>query len=190
MTSLDEICLKHGADKGTLDRHGNLGHGYASVYEPHFAPLRGKPIRILEVGVWRGASIRAWLDYFPLCTVVGVDIEFRSQNLNDLRAEQRVTLIEADSRKAKLDGPFHIIIDDGDHTPQVQWDTYRKLRPLLAPEGTYWIEELARSTWVEFKNESSAPGFKDTLFSLLRASRKVYDCRARVGRDSVLALMQ
>jgi hypothetical protein len=192
MTTLNDVCLKHGADKGTKDRHGKRGHGYAPVYEQHFAALRDEPLRVLEVGVWRGASLRVWLEYFPRSTVVGVDVAFKSDNLGDLRADQRVTLIEADSRAVKLDGLFDIIIDDGSHTPQDQLATYMHLRGFLAEGGSYWVEEACRAAWMPFSAEDGTPGFRDALFEMLRLTRRVFDCRPSPPplRDSVLFLMR
>src|SRR4030042_3111369 len=42
-------------------------------YEPFFAPLVGRGIKLLELGVFAGASLRFWRDYFENAIVVGLD---------------------------------------------------------------------------------------------------------------------
>ena len=37
---------------------------YFEVYDRYFAPLRGKPVKMLEIGVDRGGSIAGWKKYF------------------------------------------------------------------------------------------------------------------------------
>ena len=42
-------------------------------YESFFAPLVGQAIRLLELGVHKGASLRFWRDYFQNAVIVGLD---------------------------------------------------------------------------------------------------------------------
>jgi hypothetical protein len=58
--SLDEVGLKHGTDKSSD------GHNHLTFYGNFFLPLRESGIRILEIGVLRGASVRTWEEYFPM----------------------------------------------------------------------------------------------------------------------------
>jgi hypothetical protein len=53
-------------------------HRYAQHYHAHFAPLRRKPLRLLEIGVGGfqdpkqgGASPRMWRTYFPRAQTTG-----------------------------------------------------------------------------------------------------------------------
>jgi hypothetical protein len=50
---------------------------YFETYEAVFGARRNTPMRILEIGVLQGASLRLWKSYFqhPQTTLVGVDIE-------------------------------------------------------------------------------------------------------------------
>src|SRR5262245_32149667 len=56
-------------------------HWYAQHYQTHFAPLRRRRLKILEIGVgsladgrYGGESLRMWKSYFPNSQIYGVDI--------------------------------------------------------------------------------------------------------------------
>ena len=59
MLTLDQIARKHGTDKCSTC------HNYCRTYEQYFGPIRAWPVRLLEIGVQTGASIKTWLEYFP-----------------------------------------------------------------------------------------------------------------------------
>ena len=49
---------------------------YFSIYEAIFGPVRREPLRILEIGIWHGASLKLWRQYFDNAKsiIVGVDV--------------------------------------------------------------------------------------------------------------------
>jgi len=51
---------------------GPNGHNYTEVYEYFFLPLKYAPIRILEIGIEEGGSLRLWEKYFPNATIFGI----------------------------------------------------------------------------------------------------------------------
>ena len=62
--TLDQIGLHHGTDKASA------GYGYLDVYAERLP--RGRDLALLEVGVFRGASLRTWVDWLgPDARVVG-----------------------------------------------------------------------------------------------------------------------
>ena len=67
MSEMRKLFDKYECDKGWK-------HEYEKVYEPDFEALKEQPINILDIGIWKGASMEAWLDYFPNATVYGIDI--------------------------------------------------------------------------------------------------------------------
>jgi len=50
-----------------------IRHGYLDVYDADRAPWIDKEITLLEIGVYRGGSLKLWRDYFPRGTIVGID---------------------------------------------------------------------------------------------------------------------
>ena len=127
-------------------------HLYHTVYGPELEHLRDKPINILEVGVFKGASTAAWLEYFPQATIYGLDI-FTRVNPKDIPVlnDPRVKWLKADStsldvitniKEAWPRIRFDVIIDDGLHTPRANASTLGNLFGLLKTNGIYFIEDV------------------------------------------------
>jgi len=175
-----------------LHRSDKLGHGYSAVYERDFAPLRTQCLRLLEVGVFRGSSIGAWLDYFERADVIGVD-SFKRIPKESVPAfkNPRARAVEADSTSLRCllaagpPGTVDIIIDDGDHNPASQLATYRNLLPLLRSGGTYYVEDVLLDVTHPWATEN---GYRQAdLDALLSEGFEVHDYRAQSGLpDSVL----
>ena len=62
---LTRLSKRFGTDK--------VAHGFTKLYDAIFSTQRSTTRRMLEVGVFYGASIRMWHDYFPAATIHGVD---------------------------------------------------------------------------------------------------------------------
>ena len=142
---LKELFNKYGCDKAKK-------HHYDTVYQPEFEPLQNEHINILEVGVFKGESVAAWLDFFPNATVYGLDI-FVRVSAEDIPILQhpKVKWLKGDSthpsvsgaiQKAWPDVQFDIIIDDGLHTPEANAKTFENLFQFLKDTGSYYIEDV------------------------------------------------
>ena len=56
---------------------------YFPIYEELLAARRSAPIKVLELGVYRGASLELWHKYFHSgSTIVGIDIDETFRNLS------------------------------------------------------------------------------------------------------------
>lgn len=144
MKSLLNLFNEHKCDKGSLK------HRYDRVYEPALTPLQDKPFRMLEIGVFKGNSTEAWIEYCPQVEIVGVDIFTRVDIKNiPILNHPRVHAYKCDS----VEGPgndferyandgFDIIIDDGLHTHEAQWKTFVNFIPYLKEHGMYFIEDV------------------------------------------------
>ena len=136
MKSLHEILTANGSDKGGF-------HRYGLVYERYFEPMRNKPIRIMEFGVDTGASIRAWLEYFPFAEVVGCDM-LDCPAIDDPRYEFRRGLV-TDAEVWRGLGWFDIIIDDNGHSTGDAIAAVTFGMEHLKPGGLLIIEDLHTS---------------------------------------------
>lgn len=151
-SSLQALGLMHGTDKATY-------HGYLPIYERYFAPLRGEPITLLEIGVGDGASLRVWRDFFSCASIVGVDRDSRCACLEEPRVRILIgdAADEAFLRSITGDlGRLDVVIDDGGHTMAEQLNAFRNLFPQLASGGIYVIEDLHTSYQPEYGGNHNA----------------------------------
>lgn len=132
------------------------GHFYSQHYQRHFAPLRHRPLRILEIGVGGledvragGSSLRMWKAYFRRSQIVGIDLHDKT-----FHDEPRIKTLIGDQTDAAFMtalsrdyGPFDIIIDDGSHFVEHVKTTFKTMFPLLADGGIYVVEDTQTSYW-------------------------------------------
>lgn len=135
METLQAIGARFGTDKGRE-------HSYLDCYAELLAPLRDRPITLLEIGVDEGRSMRMWLTYFERAEIYGIDIAPMPK-----LATNRLTLLPIDqtdaNRLSRFDASsFDVIIDDGSHNPQHQLLTCHYLWHALAPGGLYFVEDV------------------------------------------------
>jgi len=131
--TLRECFDRHGCDRGSRR------HCYDRVYEN-----LPEPKRMLEVGIFKGAGIASWLDYWPNTEIVCLDTFQRvAANAIPVLRNERVTWWKGDSRvMRKIPGQFDLIIDDGDHSADAQRQTFENLFPSLSKDGAYFIEDV------------------------------------------------
>ena len=135
---------------------------YFPIYTRHFSPYRGRPIRILEIGIYRGGSLDMWHWFFgPQVTLVGVDIDEDSKAASDPRHVVEIgdqTDQEFLRRVAEQHGPFDIVIDDGGHEMEQQIVTAETLFPLLEDGGVFLVEDSHTSYWESYQGGRGRPG--------------------------------
>lgn len=129
---------------------------YFDIYHRHFAPYRGKPVKILEFGVSQGGSLQMWKDYFgPRSQITGVDIQPKCAPLADPDngidviigdQEDRAFLRDLGRRMGKVD----IVIEDGGHTMQQQINTFEEIWPRVRNGGLMLMEDLHTSYWKRY----------------------------------------
>lgn len=127
---------------------------YFEIYERHFRPFVGKKIKILEIGIWQGGSLKMWKEYFgDQAEIVGVDIEPRCKKFE----EDRIKIYIGDQADSKFlseliksEGNFDIIIDDGGHFMHQQIVSFEDLYKALNNGGVYLCEDLHTNYWIRY----------------------------------------
>lgn len=140
ITPLCKIGAKYGTDKSLL-----IKHPYTPVYYDLFKDRQEFVKKVFEVGVWQGASIRMWRDFFPNAQIYGLDVREESRI-----EEDRIKTFVGDSRNEKtwkkifdeIGTDIDLFIDDGSHWPSYQAITCRLVKPLLKKEVIYIIEDV------------------------------------------------
>lgn len=138
---------RYASDKAALEH-------YLANYAEHFAPLRERAVRLLELGIDRGGSLQLWADYFPRGVVAGLDV--RPVALDDARGgrirvyqgrQEDVALLDRIAREVAPEG-FDVVIDDCSHYGSLArisfWHLFERH---LKPGGVYAIEDWGTGYW-------------------------------------------
>jgi len=153
---LKSLGEKFGTDK--------VSHGFIPFYENIMNKDKNEPISFLEIGVFYGASIRMWAEYFTHdeSKIYGADW-FKGLNGNKhtfphadyilhQELDPRITLIELNQGSleeleqfSKRNLTFNYILDDGSHLMKDQQQTFLSLFPMVKSGGYYILEDLHTS---------------------------------------------
>lgn len=142
MKTLDDIANQHGTDKGTGHQEP---HSYTPYYAMFLEALRDAKLKVLEIGVGNGNSIRMWLDYFPNSEIHGVDISGSPMVFDERYAFSCGDQSSPDfweSFIAQHGGLFDLIVDDGGHFTEQIFTSFIQLWPHMKAGGIYVIEDL------------------------------------------------
>lgn len=159
---MEALALKYGTDK--------FGHGYILHYKTHFHLLRNKRLKILEIGIFKGSSLRMWRDYFLKSTIFGIDVKEKH-----LFYEKRIKIFRGDQADAvflneisEKISPLDIVIDDGGHVSGDIIKSFKVLFPMLRSGGIYVIEDLHTSYSDEYGGNIENPNNPDTAMNFLK----------------------
>lgn len=166
--NLNDITLEFGTDKSSA------AHNYAEKYEFYFQKLKDKKIKILEIGIQNGFSLKTWEAYFPLAEIYGLDVV----DCSHINSERIKTIIGNQSNETTLEavnktfGPFDIIIDDGSHQSSDMRTTFDFLFPLLRLGGIYVVEDLHCCYWRDFSQDTKFMDRMKDLLDVINANGK------------------
>jgi cephalosporin hydroxylase len=143
---IDLVLRKHYCDKA------NDHHCYSSYYDTLLSPIKNDSKNLLEIGIFRGESIKAWFEYLPYFSIHAVDVcpreKLHAKALNALNLPRisatfgdSTHAVTADAVRSKQ-ASFDVIIDDGMHLPWHNLHTFLNFFPLLKTGGTYVIEDV------------------------------------------------
>lgn len=131
--TLQQLGEKYPSDK--------LQHLYLPHYEEYLKKL--KPKKMLEIGCFKGDSLRMWLEFMPDIELHCLDLFEEHQPPEDLQG--KVTFWKGDqtdpiilSKLAKEN--FEWVTEDGSHNSRDQWDSFNALWPSV--QMMYVVEDL------------------------------------------------
>ncbi|GAB6843408.1 hypothetical protein JCM2811A_24100 [Methylorubrum rhodinum] len=144
------------------DRLATKWHHYLEVYDRHLSRYRGKPVRILELGIFQGGSLQMWRRYFgPDAVIHGLDINEACTQIDEpgitvhIGSQSDAGLLR---RIAEAMGGIDVVIDDAGHISPDQIASFETLYPLMAPDGVYFVEDVHASYWPDLGGGLRAPG--------------------------------
>ncbi|MDR0356310.1 MAG: class I SAM-dependent methyltransferase [Deltaproteobacteria bacterium] len=138
--TLNELGLLHDTDKTSKT------HDYLRKYEFFLSPLREKEFVFLELGVFKGASLRTFGDYFSKARIVGVDKEPEVLNFDVGRGETIMgDLADGAFLESLLELNPLVVLDDASHWWPDQLRALFVLYPRLASGAIYIMEDVHTS---------------------------------------------
>lgn len=175
---LTEITLTGLADLYGSDK-GNIKHGYTKVYEKLIADLtpnrKTAQLRVGEIGVACGASLRMWANHLPAATIEGFDIQPECANLcKDLK---NVTITISDPRQVNREG-FDLVVDDGSHIAEDVLGNFVHCWKWVKPGGYYVIEDMA-CTYNDAYRDKYNKHFSKSLKNDRELMKTLWDAIAR-----------
>jgi len=143
------------------------GQTFEHIYDDIFSPFRlYDPLKVLEIGIQEGGSLRVWRDFFLHAQIIGIDIDKKY-----LYQEERISTYLIDqSDEENLNklitqyNGFDIVIDDGGHFSDQQIITLKNLLPFT--KYLYCIEDL------------------DTSYP------ELYPTHSRIGEDTIMTWLK
>jgi len=154
ISELCVMCAQTGTDKCVLRKDsGGHRHPYTIPYTLLFEPLRGKPIKFLELGVFRGASVVAWRRYFDKARIYGYDNDAAALSAipvlpnvqcSNVDVSKRDTLVAALTRDTADGELFDVILDDAAHNVVDQSLLIQEGLRFVKPGGLLIIEDVFR----------------------------------------------
>lgn len=131
----------HNTDKNDLGYIDNF-------YEDLFETIRNNPIKMMEIGVYNGGSIKLWKDYFHNeSEIYASDINYFSHLdgtysiIGDMYSDEQVSKFSNDY--------FDLIIDDGPHSFESFVLVMQKYFSKIKKDGILIIEDVINSAWVK-----------------------------------------
>ena len=175
---LSELCEKYGSDKGfiniDIDKKPYTWHPhtYATYYHSIFNLSRENIKYVFECGLGTnnpnlksnmtengipGASHRVWRDYFFNAQIYGGDIDkkvlFEEERIKTFYLDQ----LDTSSIKSMWENieveNFDIIIDDGLHEPEANYNFFVNSFHKLKNNGVFVIEDVPNNFLVYLKNK-------------------------------------
>ena len=140
MSTLSEFYQNspHKTDKGTI-------HDYIDGYYTHeFTPKREDKIRLLEIGIFRGASTNLFRSFFNQAEIHAFE---NNKARGGMFSMKEITIHWQDayadqSLELYPDDYFDYIIDDGPHTLESQILVIQKWGKKIKPTGKLIIEDI------------------------------------------------
>lgn len=149
--------IHQGGDRMSPHHH-DYGWCYAEFLKPFISELAPKQLTLVEVGILNGSGLAIWCDLFPKARVIGLDIDLSNYHANRKNLETKgafkqnspevYSFDQLDAVKAESvlhdvlgETQVNIVIDDGCHSRESVEITFEKVRPFLAKQCVYFIED-------------------------------------------------
>jgi hypothetical protein len=135
---------------------------YLPIYDQLLCSRAGTEIKFLEIGVFKGGSLRLWREYFgEKATIFGIDINPECAKYDGTYGRVRIgSQDNPEFLRSVVEemGGIDVVLDDGSHISRHQRTSFDTLFPLLADGGLYIIEDMHTAYWPSWQGGLRRPG--------------------------------
>lgn len=176
--SLKELIDNSKTDKDTT-------HSYLDLYQSLLEKKKETAVKVLEIGIHKGGSIKMWDDFFINADVYAVDTLPKEKMWEELLNKQSIHLYNSEDaynsgfvQNEFIDNKFQfdVMLDDGPHTLQSMIQFIKLYLPLLKHDGILIIEDVQQMEWLDILKETVPSNFRNYIqYYDLRKSKDRYD---------------
>jgi len=172
--SLEDLIDNSRTDKNTT-------HSYLALYQDLLNDKKETARNVLEIGIYKGGSIKLWSDFFTNATVYALDIIDDNCIWDKLKNDRIKIFSSTDAYDESifnsifLDGiRFDFMLDDGPHTLESMKQFIKLYSKLMTDDGILIIEDVQSIDWI--------PMLVEVVPEHLKKYIMVYDLRENKGR--------
>ena len=177
LCGLHDYSLETNFDRVVILKNRTVMEDYISVFSS-----KKEPTNVLEFGIFQGGSPILFSLMFDVKKFVGIDICYPVEKLEALlqtlpvgeTIKRYYNVSQADRaavtaivKKEFQDAPIDLIIDDASHEYELSKATFETVFPLLAPGGTYVLEDWGWAHWPGSTSFIGKPSLSILLFELI-----------------------
>lgn len=174
--SLEEIVDNTKTDKNTI-------HSYLPLYQKLLISKKETAKNVLEIGIYKGGSIKLWSDFFINANVYGLDIIHIDNVWEGIKNNDKIVLHT--SRNAYDDNffithflnknvKFDFMLDDGPHSLESMKKFIKLYSQIMMDDGILIIEDVQSWDWIDILKNEVPENLKQFI--------KVYDLRKNKNR--------
>jgi len=175
------MSLEQLVDNTRTDK--NECHSYLPLYQELLCGKKDRATHVLEVGVYKGGSIKLWSDFFPNATIYGIDILPLDAMWEVLKYNPSIQLLFSCNAYDQNFFTTHFLepgikldvaIDDGPHTLESMLQFIMLYTQVMAEDGILIIEDVQSWDWIH--------PLQEAVPEHLKAYIQIYDLRAIKNR--------
>jgi cephalosporin hydroxylase len=155
------------------------GHSYAGFYDEFFSMIQDwQPLKVLEIGIKYGGSVRLMHDYLRDSSIFGINIKDEWKNANKIdypRLKMYYNDAYSYKNKWKNKSLFDIIIDDGPHTLKSQIFAINNFPKFLYEDGILIIEDVNKNNLDKLLFLYEGPKRNINVFDWTNDSKRIDD---------------
>ena len=167
--SLEDIVDNSRTDKNTT-------HSYLPLYQKLLINKKETAKNVLEVGIWRGGSIKLWSDFFTNANVYGLDIMHIDNVWEEIKNNEKIILHTSSdaydndffiNNFLNKNIKFDFMLDDGPHTLESMKQFIKLYSQIMTDDGMLIIEDVPSLDWIDILTNEVPENLKQFI--------KVYD---------------